>query len=282
MNASPALVAEARAQLQASSNAPVSEQWVDGNLYLFTGTVQAPKIHPCAGFSYGLGRAHVSALGLGDTPIWTSPTTLLAYRKMWGDFVMGTAQAALDCMNSLTAVPARWQGKLTLDMIKSELQTASDSIVALWNQHAGAKDSDILTFASEYLEDFQDVVRQVGIYYQPEILGYCPNAQLPKPPSVELQNNLILGAEGAKIIAHGLLQIFSIGANGAFEAYSGVVQGVKVVAGQVTNPQTIQEGVSAVKWVAIAVVVGGAVYLAHPFLKPLGERFAKKLAAKKA
>jgi hypothetical protein len=173
--------------------------------------------------------------GLGGVVL---PGDVLAYRKIWDAFVMGTARAAVAC-------GAAWQsladGKApltpanigqfavppdhkTLQLWAQLEQQKGDGIVSSWNMYAGLQDWEIVVSAGDILQDFQSIVRRVGEYYQPQILKDCPALVMPDPPSLELQQQVIAQIEGLGILTHGIMQLFVKGAEGALETYQTIGQ----------------------------------------------------------
>jgi hypothetical protein len=178
-----------------------------------------------------------------------APGDVLAYRSIWDSYVMDTARAAATCAAAWTATAAGGNpatppntGKFatppdakTLALWAKSNQDISDSIVASWNRHAGLADWEIVVMAGDILQDFQKTVQDVGQFYQLQIHGDCPGLTMPTPPGLELQKNVIARVEGLGILAHGTLQLFTMGAGGALETY-------KTLGQKLTNPTTIEIG----------------------------------------
>jgi hypothetical protein len=206
---------------------------------------------------------HGSASTLGA--IATTPGDVLAYRNLWNGYVVDTARAAAACGAAWQALadgttPATLPNvgefaappdAKTLALWATSNQQIADSIMASWNQHAGLQDWQIVASAAEILQDFQKVVRDVGQFYQPQIKRDCPQLALPVPPSLELQKQVIGQIEGLGILAHGVLQLFEIGAGGALDTYQTIGQ-------KILNPTTLEVG-------GVGVVLGVAATIAALF-----------------
>jgi hypothetical protein len=204
--------------------------------------------------------------GLPSTLGLATPGDVLSYRNLWNDYVVGTARAAAACGAAWQALsdgttPATPPNVAefavppdtkTLALWATSNREIADSIMGSWNQHAGLKDWEIVASAAEILQDFQKVVRDVGTFYQPQIARDCPSLPLPTPPSLELQKQVIGQIEGLGILAHGVLQLFELGAGGALEAYHSI--GEKIL-----NPTTLEIG-------GVGVVLGVAATLAGLYL----------------
>lgn len=180
----------------------------------------------------GAGAPRTYATGAGEGIV--TPGDVLAYRKIWDDYVMGTARAAVACAAAWRAYaahqapstpPAIGQFAVapdatTLALWATHQDNIAESIVSAWNAHAGKHDYEVVMLASSILADFQNVVSRVARDYQPQIAHDCPALPLPPLPSKELQAQVVGRIEGLGILAHGVLQIFGIGVNGALETYA--------------------------------------------------------------
>jgi hypothetical protein len=204
------------------------------------------------------------------TPHWPglgaptgNATDVIAYRKIWDDYVMGTARAAIAC-------GAAWQALVdqkppttppnvsqfavapdakTLTLWAQLEQQKGEGIAASWNMYAGLQDWEIMVSAGDILQDFQSIVRRVGEFYQPSILKDCPSLTLPAPPGLELQKQVIGRIEGLGIIARGTLQLFAKGAGGTLDVYETIGQ-------KLANPTTIEIGGAGIIVGIIATVAG--------------------------
>lgn len=213
---------------------------------------------PCAaGVSY--------ATGAGEGVV--TPGDVLAYRKIWDDYVMGTARAALACADAWRAYAAQQPPSTppavaqfavppdakTLELWATHQSNIADAITIAWNAHAGKQDYEVVMLASSILADFQNVVLRVGRDYQPQIAHDCPALPLPQPPGIEVQKAVVGKIEGLGILAHGTLQILGIGAGGALATYQRI--------GEDAEDAGKAVGKSLPAMAVAAIVVGGAVAL---------------------
>jgi hypothetical protein len=204
--------------------------------------------------------------GLGAIPrtgvgAFVTPGDVLAYRKIWDDYVMGTARALATCsaawaalaagqtpatppnLNEFTVQP----DQKTLQLWATSNQQFADSLVASWNMHANKQDWEIVAMAGDILQDFQRVVQNAGGFYRNQVAGDCPSLQLPNPPGIDVQDQVIGQIEGLGILAHGTMQLFTMGANGALETY-------QKLGDKLTNPTTLQIG-------GVGIIIGVGVTL---------------------
>lgn len=185
-------------------------------------------------------------LGMGAV---VTPGDVLAYRQIWDSYVMDTARAAAACSaawqaqanGTAPATPpnlgefATPPDKTTLQLWATWQKNISDDIVLSWNRFAGLQDWEVVSSGANILQGFQDTVQRVGQFYQPQIQHDCPMLVLPVPPSIELQKQVIAQIEGLGILAHGVLQLFEMGASGALQTY-------ETIGEKLTNPSTIALG----------------------------------------
>jgi hypothetical protein len=198
-----------------------------------------------------------------------TPGDVLAYRKTWDDYVMGTARAAALCAQAWQALAdgatpstppkvsqfAIPPDQKTLTLWAQSQQQLSDSITESWNMHAAKPDWQVLVQAGDILQDFQRTVERVGNFYQPQIAKDCPAIELPKPPSFDLQSQVIGRIEGLGILAHGVLQLLGIGVGGALQTYGAIAQ----QAGEIGKK--VGEAAEKALDVAPVVIVGGVLFL---------------------
>jgi hypothetical protein len=185
-------------------------------------------------------------LGMGAV---VTPGDILAYRQIWDSYVMDTARAAAACSaawqaqanGTAPATPpnvgefATPPDKTTLQLWATWQKNISDDIVLSWNRFSGLQDWEIVTSGANILQGFQDTVQRVGQFYQPQIQHDCPMLVLPVPPSIDLQKQVIGQIEGLGILAHGVLQLFEMGASGALQTY-------ETIGEKITNPSTLMLG----------------------------------------
>ncbi len=88
--------------------------------------------------------------------------------------------------------------------------------------HADLADYEIVVLAPHILQDEQRTVLRVGQFYVPELRRYCPDLLLPKVPTSTWQAAVIGRIEGTAILAHGILQLIGIGADGALQTLGSV------------------------------------------------------------
>jgi hypothetical protein len=198
-----------------------------------------------------------------------TPGDVLAYRTTWDDYVMGTARAAAACAQAWQALAdgttpstppnvsqfAIPPDQKTLSLWAVGQQQDSDSLVASWNMHADKPDWQVVVQAGDILQDFQRTVQRVGNFYQPQIAKNCPAIELPKPPSFDLQSQVIGRIEGLGILAHGVLQLLGIGVGGALQTYGAIAQ----QAGEIGKK--VGEAAEKALDVAPVVIVGGVLFL---------------------
>ena len=198
-----------------------------------------------------------------------TPSDVLAYRKTWDDYVMGTARAAATCAQAWQALAdeatpstppnvsqfAIPPDKQTLSLWAQAEQQHSDSITESWNMHAGKPDWQVVVQAGDILQDFQRTVQRVGNFYQPQIARDCPAIELPKPPSFDLQTQVIGRIEGLGILAHGVLQLLGIGVGGALQTYGSIAQHALEIG------KRVGEAAEKALDVAPVVIVGGVLFL---------------------
>jgi len=177
----------------------------------------------------------------------TTPSDVLAYRKMWDPYVLGVARANLQCSQA--------SGLDTT--LASVHKGESDDLMALWNQNAGLSDTDIVLRASGILQNQQDTVLQAGKMV-PGIKRDCPKIAIPEVPSLASQQAIIGAIEGQSILANGILQLIGMGADGALQTIGAFIPGSGV------NPTgALGDYVTKLKWgvglaaVAVAIVVIG-------------------------
>jgi hypothetical protein len=216
---------------------------------------------PCGAFAAASSRY---ATGAGEGIV--TPGDVLAYRKIWDDYVMGTARAAVACAAAWRAFAAQAPPATapnvaqfavppdarTLALWAAHQDQIAESITTAWNAHAGKQDYEVVLLASSILADFQNAVLRVGRDYQPQIAHDCPALALPKPPSVEAQKEVVGRIEGLKILAHGVLQIFAIGVDGALETVAQIGHDI----------EDAGKAASRSLPVVAAIVVGGVLLLA--------------------
>lgn len=201
----------------------------------------------------------VCANALGEPPPQTEglgalvlPSDVLAYRAAWDPFVMGIARGLTSCAASWRllaqghTVPA---GDPTapnvsqfvvppdataLGLFADTLAQEGQSLVDSWNLHAGATDYDIVLEAGAFLQDYQATVARAGTFYAGELKKNCPSIVQPSPPTLLEQTQIIARIEGLGILAHGVLQLWGIGASGALETYGAIAK----KAGDIANNAT--------------------------------------------
>jgi hypothetical protein len=175
---------------------------------------------------------------------------------------MGTARALATCSaawaalanNQTPSTPpnvgefAVQPDQKTLQLWATSDQQFSDSLVQSWNMHAGKQDWEIVALAEDILQDFQRVVQNAGQFYQQQVSEDCPSLPLPQPPDLEVQKQVIGQIEGLGILAHGTMQLFTMGAKGALETYQTLGQ-------KITSPTSIEIG-------GIGIAIGVGVTLA--------------------
>jgi hypothetical protein len=195
-----------------------------------------------------------------------TPGDVLAYRKMWDDFVMGTARAALACADAWDAAAAgktpttaintqqfaRPPDQTTLKIWADSQRQNADSIVSSWNLYADTPDWQLVVQAGDILRHFQHTVLRVGQYYQPQIVKDCPALTLLAPPSFDLQQQTIARIEGLGILAHGVLQLIGIGASGALDTLGSIGSAATKVVTDVSS--AVGAFASPLPWIAIAAV----------------------------
>jgi hypothetical protein len=239
---------------------------VNGRLYLWDGTqwhdVRANGL-PSQQDQLGLGRATGFGIVL--------PSDVIAYRTMWNAYVVGVAQAFLQCQTMWQNAAAGQTNTganlaqfasppdaTTLGLWENAQSLNSQSIMSMWNAHAGLSDAEIVLIAGGILQDFQNVVKAVGQQYVPQLLRDCPNIAVPSPPSFDLQAQVIGQIQGTGILANGVLQILGIGASGALDTAVSLGHWIKESADKVIDTAT-----SWWAWALGAVIVGGGVAIAY-------------------
>ena len=203
----------------------------------------------------------------GMGAIVVTPGDVLAYRNMWNAYVVGTAQAATACSAMWAASsPGATAGGINVQQFavapdattfqlwaKAE-QGYADSIMAQWNYFAGLSKADIVLRASDILQYFQQVVLQVGQFYQPNIARDCPSIQLPAPPDLSVQAQVIGQIEGLGILGSGVLQILGQTTGQALEAVGNAAGWFKQQTEKVTTA-------IASPWPFVALTVGALAVL---------------------
>lgn len=215
----------------------------------------------------GLPLGAAQGLGAG----FVTPGDVLSYRKTWDAYVLGIARASLACADAWDAAAAgqtpatqldtsRYAGWTRPDLVTTDMRGRADmqrifaqSILDQWNAHANKPDWQILVQAEDILQDFQKVVLKVAQTYAPGVPKDCPGLELPAPPSLDLQAQVIGRIEGLGILAHGVLQLVTFGTEGALETYKEVGVTAKSFADKLAD-QT--------PWIAAALIVGAGVYAA--------------------
>lgn len=211
------------------------------------------------------------AAGLGADHI--GPGDVLAYRKLWDAYVMGTARAATAAAEAWDAAAAGTtpatpvnltqfatppDGK-TLTLWADSERTNANLIETAWNAHADTPDWQLLSQAGDILQDFQRVVLKVGQIYQPDIARDCPELPLPSPPATGNQTDVIAHLEGAGVVAHGLLQLLGIGVGGGLQTLGAIA-----VAAKDTVDKTVDKVAGALPAIAVcAAAAVGIVILRH-------------------
>jgi hypothetical protein len=212
-------------------------------------------------------RGHRAAVAPPATYVTTgaivTPGDVLAYRKMWDEFVMGTARAGFACADAWDAAAA---GKTpataintahfaippdatTLKIWADTQRDNAQSIVDAWNAHADTPDWQILVRAGDILRDFQRTVLKVGQFYQLQIARECPALPLPAPPSFDIQQQAIARIEGLGIVAHGVLQLIGIGAGGMLDTMGAIGSTAAKVVTDVSSAIA-----SPLPWIGLAAV----------------------------
>jgi hypothetical protein len=165
-------------------------------------------------------------MGLADT---VSVGDVLAYRKMWDDYVMQSIRAINDCADSFDAVAKNPPPGYTAQQL-SDNAAAYRKVASLylqdWNQFAGTSDLDIIVQSTIILTTQQDLVKRIGAMHTTDTL--CTKLLAIDPPSLDLQNEVLSRLEGQGIIAHGILQFFT----------KSTTTGLEVVAKDVVAPIT--------------------------------------------
>ena len=157
---------------------------------------------------------------------FVSVADVLAYRRTWDAFVVGTAHAAIACAEALEAAAAA-PGASDPDLLRLAADTErenADTLMVRWNLHANTPDYAIVLGAGDILVDQQDAVEKAATFYRPQIVKDCPTIALPSPPSVDVQSQIIGRIEGFGILAHGVLQLIGIGTGGALDTLGPIVR----------------------------------------------------------
>ena len=241
-------------------------QTADGHVWLHDGTgwrdVRTQGLPPQRD-QLGLGRA----TGFGIV----TPGDVIAYRQMWDPYVVGVAQGFVQCQtdwNNAAAGQSSTGADLaqfasppdatTLKLWANAQSLNAQSIMSMWNAHAGLSDAEIVLIAGGILQDFQNVVKAVGQQYVPQLQRDCPNIAIPAPPAYSLQSQVIARIQGAGILANGVLQILGIGASGALDTAVSLERWTAATANKIVDTAT-----SWWAWAAGAVIVGGAVAIVY-------------------
>lgn len=173
-----------------------------------------------------------------------TPGDVLAYRKMWDGYVIATVKLLGVCGDAWAELAAGGSPAThpntakfavppdakTLQLKADTMHGYADNLLSSWNSHAGMSDSDLVLEASAVLQDFQAVITKIGQFYEPELQSDCPSLTLPSPPGVDVQSQVIGQIEGLGILAHGVLQLFAVGASGALETYGAIAKTAASVA----------------------------------------------------
>ncbi len=205
------------------------------------------------------------AQSMGAPSGWANlatPLDVMAYRRMWNPYVVGTANAALACARSLEAqAKASGDPSGLLALAADTERTNAEALMVRWNLHANTPDYQIVINAADILQDQQDAVLHAGQIYRDAIAKDCPHEALPSAPTSSVQSGVIGAIEGAGILAHGVLQILGAGVDGALETL-----------GPIVNPSAA--ALDTVKTLAIAAAVAAGAYAVSQALElvPRGRR----------
>jgi hypothetical protein len=192
-----------------------------------TGADAAPTLEATHGFT-----------GVGD---------VLAYRRMWDDYVLGVVQAnymaaaslraesqglpsfsyTLRGASSPTTIPiyvrpsTSTQDPQILSTVADSDDSSGNYLLSRWNLDAGKKDWEIVYFAGSILQEQQRTVQIAGTRAA-ELRARFPSLPLPSPPEKSIQRDVIAHLEAGQYIASGVLQMFT-GAAGAELKSAGAV-----------------------------------------------------------
>jgi hypothetical protein len=216
-------------------------------------TTTAPETVPTHGFT-----------GVGD---------VLAYRKMWDDYVLGVVQGCFLAACSLRAeaqgLPSftyTLRGAASPSTIavypRAATGTSDPSVLATlastydsdgnwlldrWNMDRDQADWKIVYYAGNILQDEQKTVEYAG-QRAASLRAVFSSLPLPAPPEKSLQRDVIAHLEAGQYIASGVLQMF-VGAAGAELKSAGAV--VDVLA------EASKKAVNLIDWVPYLIVGGG-------------------------
>lgn len=198
---------------------------------------------------------------------------LLAYRKLWDDYVMGTVRAGLaagaayrtlasgGAVSDPTLQPANVQTDLTVyASLAGVMEDTANFDLQNWNQFAGKADWEIMVFAGNYLQEYQRIVKQVGQRDQPYIRRQFPALPLPAPPGLDAQAAVIGRLQGLSIVGSGVLELLGIGASGSLEVAGKVTaEGGKVLGAAADTVVTLADmlpwAIGGIGLLALALIV---------------------------
>jgi hypothetical protein len=215
------------------------------------------------------GQTRDPAVRRAVAPSFTTVGDVLAYRQTWDAFVIAVNHAVRTMAD---AWDASADGKPPSTPPNPQFATAetpearaskmralagvwrqdADTLEFEWNLHRDLKDYEILLRASSILVSQQKTVQFAG-RLRAEVSKYCPELPLPDPPTLDLQAQTIGRLEAIAIVAHGVLQLFAIGAGGALDTYGAIGSTLGGAARALSSPGTIAAVVAGVGVLALVV-----------------------------
>src|SRR5208337_4844648 len=126
---------------------------------------------------------------------------LLAFRKLWNDYVVGAARIEAQAAEDWHAVAddkepstvinlaqfAATPDNTTIKLWGDLHQQTSDNDMSAWNQFAGKTTTEMYMLKDTILEAFQKLIISIGTQDVKALAKDCPQLKYPDPPSVEAQ-----------------------------------------------------------------------------------------------
>jgi hypothetical protein len=206
----------------------------------------------------GVPKARADAWGrkqvakTGDDPPAPPPThgltwagELLAYRTLWDPYVLGVIQAELDGAGAYRTLAAGQKVEDaqapaigtnehppdagTLALLATTLEASANNLLFRWNVHRDTPDWEIVVYAGNILQDEQKVVLQAGMHAQ-NLRTAFPKLPIPDPPTPSAQTAVLGRIESLGIVAHGVLELIGMAADGSVGTLGAIEKGAGSVA----------------------------------------------------
>jgi len=126
---------------------------------------------------------------------------LLAFRKLWDEYVVGAARVELQAAEAWYAIAADKEPSTLVNLTQFAATPDSETIklygelhqqtsnvdMSTWNQFAGKTTTEMYMLKDTILEAFQKLIVSIGTVDIKTLVKDCPQLKYPDPPSVEAQ-----------------------------------------------------------------------------------------------